>query len=410
MHLIKKHINILLPLLIISAISRRFIPELRFLYYLTPVLLVLFIVVGYDKIFQKKRHKTLTIMLLAFGLWAMITALWSDHPLYSLGRAGYFVLLVFGSVSAITFWSNTKEFKNNPFSFLLFANIFLIVVSLLSLFFDWPEDAWTGGNKHGFMGIFQVQLSLGSAMLVTLLAPLYNLLKLKWQNVNVNIEEKKNYNFKQITINVLLLALSILVMILSHSRAALLSLFILGGMTLFILFNNKQKLYFVGFLILIPLIITSNSFLKTNIEKYLLKGSEHITANRDILWSPTWEAAKFGGIAGIGYGISDSEIITQYQITDHNGILRREKGSSFLALIEEVGIIGLILFLIPSVFVFKNYLLSKNKILALTINISMLVALVVHAQFESWMVGLSEFNLLIFLMFLFLTNILISKQ
>jgi len=81
------------------------------------------------------------------------------------------------------------------------------------------------------------------------------------------------------------------------------------------------------------IIITSNTYLKTKIEEYIIKDSGHILANREILRGPSWGAAKAGGITGVGYGQSDSNILTHYQIIDSNGILRIEKGSSFLVLV-----------------------------------------------------------------------------
>lgn len=404
MHLIKKNINILLPLLVISAISRKFVPEFQFLYYLTPVLLILFFAAGYDKIFENKAQKTLTIMLLAFGFWAMVTAIWSDYPQYSLGRAGYFVLLVLGSACGIALWTETKEFKKNPFGFLLPANIFILVLNIISLIIEWPKDAWTGGNQHGFMGVFNVQLAFGRAMLVVFPAPFYEIVKSFLQKKNKDIP-KPHKRLNYVVLFSLILVLDILFMLLSYSRAALLALAILILLSLTVLLTLKQKLYLYGSIIIITFLAFNIGFIAEKLEKFALKGTGHITANREILWGPSVEAIKVGGLSGIGYGTSVKGIETQYKIVDSDGILRREKGNSFMALVEEVGVIGLLLFILPLFYVFRNIFTSGiSKNVALVLNGSLLIGLVLHAQFEDWMVGVSGFSILIFLMFLFLAN------
>ena len=405
MQLVKTHINILLPLTIIFAMGMRLMPELTFFYYPTPILLGLFILAGYKKILENKPLKILTIMLILFGAWAMITALWSDHPLFSLLRGGYFLLLALGAACGITLWSDTKAFRENPFGFLLPANLLILGTSLISLIFDWPADAWTGGNEHGFMGIFGLQLSLGMALLTTFLAPFYLFLK--------SIESIKTKSKKEIThllFYILILVSNILILLLSHSRAALLSLAVGIFLSFFFFFNIRQKIYFAGGIVLIVVIIFTVPSLSTKFEKYTLKGTGHTTANRDILWGPSYEAAKIGGLFGIGYGTSTTEIETQFQIVDDAGRLRREKGNGILALIEEVGLIGLILFFAPIIYAFIMFFKKwQSKSLVLIVNCSLLIALILHSQFEAWFVGVGGFSLLIFLTIISLNPFIMSS-
>ncbi len=68
------------------------------------------------------------------------------------------------------------------------------------------------------------------------------------------------------------------------------------------------------------------------------------------MWEPSYKAAQEGGLVGLGYGISHPEIRSG-EYSDHfeNGRLIREKGNSSLALIEEAGLIGLVLFILPMI-------------------------------------------------------------
>ena len=253
MQLVKDHINILLPLTVVSAICR-VIPGMGFLYYLTPILLVMFIVAGYDKIFQNKSLKFFLKLLIAFGFWAMITALWSEYPLVSLSRGAYFLLIAVGGTLGATLWRDTKAFKKNPFGFLLPANILIVVSNLISLIIGFPEESWTGGNGMGFMGFFAHQNTLGMALLFTFPAPFYLLLckmnKLELCHPDEDRDLKSNLslrakrgNLKRTTFifYIFLLLSNVSLLLLSYSRASLLALAVGITLTFFLSFNKKTK-------------------------------------------------------------------------------------------------------------------------------------------------------------------------
>lgn len=77
------------------------------------------------------------------------------------------------------------------------------------------------------------------------------------------------------------------------------------------------------------------------------------------MWEPSYKAALNGGLTGLGYGISDPDILLPGTGSHYDGERYvREKGNSVLALIEEVGFTGLILFLLPLMYVLKK---TKEK-------------------------------------------------
>jgi len=140
---------------------------------------------------------------------------------------------------------------------------------------------------------------------------------------------------------------------------------------------------------------------------------------------PSYKAALEGGLFGLGYGISHPEIRAG-EYSDHfeKGRLIREKGNSSLALIEEAGVVGLILFILPIIYMLiklldTRYQIPDDKYLSgirnlpagskgqasgiqysvSSILIVALAALLLHAQFEAWWVGVGSVQLPLFFIY-----------
>ncbi|MCZ7612765.1 MAG: hypothetical protein M5T52_04270 [Ignavibacteriaceae bacterium] len=73
------------------------------------------------------------------------------------------------------------------------------------------------------------------------------------------------------------------------------------------------------------------------------------------MWEPSYRAAQNGGLTGLGYGMSDPNI-KPGSLGDHYEGERfvREKGNSVLALVEETGVVGLVLFLLPIIYLLRK--------------------------------------------------------
>ncbi|MBK7107130.1 MAG: O-antigen ligase family protein [Ignavibacteriae bacterium] len=259
--------------------------------------------------------------------------------------------------------------------------------------------------------------------------------------------------FKRESIVYFIIILSNLYLIyLSYSRAVMLALFIGGLAFIYLLGTIKFNVIFTIALLLVG---TSIFFLfNENITKYLKKSGPDYFARRNILWEPSYQAALNGGIFGLGYGVTDPTIKSNYKKENKFGELKREKGNSIFALIEEVGIIGLVLFILPlgkaiasSIISFKKSVISlhsavsnkssvKNNPSLIThhsslenqvsdsrisnlpnfissqrfyvytsqlLILSFVLAFLIHSQFEGWWTGISGLPLLLFLIF---TNLL----
>ncbi|MDO8549600.1 MAG: hypothetical protein Q7S39_05545, partial [Ignavibacteria bacterium] len=156
--------NIIIPLSAAAIISRAF-PTFSYFYYLLPLLFLLILFSGYEFVLKDKALRNILILLFLFGLWSAATALWSDYPLVSISRSGYFIFISLGAILGGYLW---QQIDSCSLSFLLPANLIIVSLSLFSLITNIPADSWSGGNGKGFMGFAGHQNTLASAILFTL--------------------------------------------------------------------------------------------------------------------------------------------------------------------------------------------------------------------------------------------------
>jgi O-antigen ligase len=81
-------------------------------------------------------------------------------------------------------------------------------------------------------------------------------------------------------------------------------------------------------------------------EVYVRKGSAYALQSREEALRATWDAAKESPVIGVGFGAAKG-YSEDWQFGFETADAGREKGSSYLALIEEVGLIGLALLVAP---------------------------------------------------------------
>lgn len=426
-----KFINLLFqylaPLLIIAIVSKAF-PVFQYLSYLIFPILILFISLAlFNNLIKKIKIKQL-IIIFGFPAYCLITSFWSLYPMISIQRSIYALFIYTGVLSFVLLY---KKFnKDISLRFFLPANILIIIQAIFSLITKIPSDSWTGGNGLGFMGFAGHQNTLAAAIIFTL--PGVIALRIDSYTRGKTFEVKtistkkvlKNFTSHcfQLLSFIFLIVTNLLLLILTYSRAAWLALVL--GITLYIILSKKIKLIISFFALIFISIITVISVpeVYVSIESVVQKGDSHLLSRRTILWQPSIKAANEGGLLGLGYGVSAPYIKTPPLTGSYyvNGRYVREKGNSFLALLEETGIFGLILFLLPLLYLvsrktnairfytsldkdlhsqdFKLKLNNENIKLLL----SVLAALFIHAQFEAWWVGIGSVQFPLFLIYLFL--------
>lgn len=414
------------------------------------------------KAFWDLKFKKVLLLFLPFGIWAVMTSIWSLEPMISFTRGLFYVFIASTTVLIGYIY---KEKLKALFLIVAYLNGIFIILSFLSLISGIPSDSWTANHGMGFTSIFTHQNTLAAVLMFTLIGPTFYLLR-------TVIPERFNREssghaipaclkpesksrlvipecFNRESLLLLLLILSNLFFIyLSYSRAVMLALFIGTLFFIFIGTRIKTKLIFTSLITILTLILylfPGNWFMN-----YLNKGAPDLLARRMILWEPSYNAALNGGIFGLGYGVSDPTVESNYKKENKFGELKREKGNSILALIEETGIIGLSLFFIPIVFAIKALLsvFSKFRILKLALSeaevsefrerglntgsiqlpnfqasnlpisssprlvnfqssqlpnfllFSFILAFIFHAQFEGWLTGVTYSFFIVFLVFL----------
>jgi len=427
---LEKLVKYSLPVFVIAIISRA-IEEISFFYYVVPVMCVVYIAYSlWDVKSQRlkvkgqnnsnldlpsslfhpsslmlRRTGLLSLLFLLPGIWFLLTSLWSSYPIISAERALYFILLSGGCLAAGNLWFRYST--KGILDFLLPANIIVVFICLISLFTNIPSDSWVGGNGKGFMGVFGHQNLLASIILLTIPAVF---------SVNIKDQSKKLKVFfvplsARLASGGILLSLNLLLLALTYSRASILSL--LFGVIIYLVLNKKWKIIFYTFSVsaLLAVVIYITPSLNNFTENIINKEYPELYSSRMWMWEPSYRAAMDGGLFGLGYGISDP-----YEKVggagDHFEGERfvREKGNSTLALIEETGFIGLLLFLIPIALLLKHGCMyarvhDKNSHAGMQtckplILLASLAAFLLHAQFEAWWVGVGSVQLPFFFIYI----------
>lgn len=116
-----------------------------------------------------------------------------------------------------------------------------------------------------------------------------------------------------------------------------------------------------------------------------------LLSSREDAFADSLEGAQAGGLFGLGFGVSYG--FNDYEFGQGSALYGREKGNVSLAIIEETGIVGLFLFvgmitsILASMFASIRLATSKEDRLLLFILTGILIALVIHAQFEAWLLS-----------------------
>jgi O-antigen ligase len=165
----------------------------------------------------------------------------------------------------------------------------------------------------------------------------------------------------------------------------------------------------VGRVVIVPVVIAviagivsamapyfSDQFVARNIYKDPESGDIFYT--REEPWEQSYEAAVEGGLLGLGYGVTYNDYEFEASATAVN--YGREKGNTQLAVVEETGIVGLVLYctVIGTLFwemLLAFWVLEDREIRTLLgIVIGTLFGLTMHSLFEAWWVapGAVEFG------------------
>ena len=133
----------------------------------------------------------------------------------------------------------------------------------------------------------------------------------------------------------------------SRSRGGIIATFVACAWWLY--FSSRRV--FQGFVVaslLIGIILVAYlpRYVASLNEVYVQKGSSYILQSRAKLLAASWEAAKENPLFGVGFGVSRG-FSEDWQFGFETAGATREKMNSFLAAVEEVGIVGCALLAFP---------------------------------------------------------------
>jgi len=206
--------------------------------------------------------------------------------------------------------------------------------------------------------------------------------------------------------NVVLTIAYFSLLFMSRSRAGLVATFLACGWWLYFAHRRAFGL-FLGGALLSALIM--GLYFPENVQNlnrvYVLKGSAYVLKSRGELLSASWEAAKESPLIGVGFGVSKG-YSEDWQFAFESGAAGREKANSFLALVEEVGLVGAGFLLLPLAWVLaaavqrlmlfrRRHQMGGEFWVTLTLS-ACLVGGLGNAFFEAWLTSVGFFSTVLF--------------
>lgn len=314
---------------------------------------------------------------LLFALWIGATVMWSEVPLLSGIKASTFVVIAFSCMAAGQAWVR-QHAPQAAVNYLLPLTLAALLAGVLGRF---SEDSVIYGATTMTQGLVG-----GSNMFGSLLAMCFPLLL--WQTYS-HWKKRKERAFW-----LLLASTDIYYLFASGSRAAILVvLCTLLGFFLSLGGKRKAQLSLMAVGLLFTIFIISPSQFRQFEEVYVYKGSKDdgLFSTRDAVWEETQIGAEEGGLFGLGYGVSYGDKDFDFDITSVG--YGREKGNSQLAIVEETGWVGLLIYM-ASLLALAGRLgttLSRwprgpEKVM-LSMVAGTLVGMLVQSVFEAWWVA-----------------------
>lgn len=345
--------------------------------FLTDNRWIFLLLLSIQQIFSKQRQHTprfFMICLFLYALWCIITVSWSENNELSFMKSSMFFILTFTMIRAGQFWMARSTLRKS-FDYLIPLAIVAYATGILGYFF----------SPNAFDGILFQGYVYGANMFGALMAMTIPLIL--WR-CYLNLSRP---HIRNIWIGLLLLAMLFIFM--SMSRAALLmALLSLAGGLVF-LAANKQLLF--GYLIIAVAILVysfSPIFGSQVVQRVVYKHGDTVLYTRVQVWDESYEKATLGGWFGAGYGVSiGAPAIERERLTSVG--YGREKGNSQLAIIEETGIVGFLLYILMLASLFRILLRKYKKTksrdikVALGLYIGALAGMIVQSGFEAWWVA-----------------------
>jgi len=307
-----------------------------------------------------KREKFLTIFL----LWSLITIIWSNYSLVSFKRYIQYLTTVTISLSVLLHVKDTKQIIN-VFKIIIGGYLLISLLSILTI--PGAHDRfgiWRGVASHkNTLG----QISLISVIFFT---AIFN----------------KEQSLKSKTIVAALIIMAIVLLFGSQSSTSIFTFLILFVLTLILLIDKvfepiriRKTVSLLALFVFMIMFISIMLIVPEIIEDAVGSTGKDLTfTGRVDLWADIWEEAKNHLVIGTGFQgywvVTSTKVELLFEIYSW---LPTQAHNGYLDIINEVGIIGIILFSFILINYFVNLTRTKQKqiwkwfvIAALIINIT----------------------------------------
>jgi O-antigen ligase len=313
--------------------------------------------------------------LAVYLLWCLATGFWSQVPTLSLLKVAALAVSVMAFIGGGRAWVRRMQ-PEHPINYLLpvlGAALFAVVFSR-----GHPEHLKNGVVLY--RGLTGNPNYLGILAAASLPVPLYESY-LAWRS---------NDRRRQI-IWTGVAALIMAALWWSASRASILcALFIVAA---FIVVVTPGRRSMAALLVLVGAVsiwIAAPEVEQGVYERVVVKSSAHGDAffSRRMTWERTYDAAKQGGVLGLGYGVSAG--FNDFSVGLTANRYGREKGNAQLGVWEETGLIGLALYglllLAMSLELGTAYkhITNQDQRVEYVLLLGLLVGLIAQSVFEAW--------------------------
>lgn len=360
-----------------------------------------FLMIGMLWILSRNRlwlifHSRIALATGGLLLWPLVTLLWSLDPGLSLIKVGIFTVVVCTMFALGATWA-FRSGKRSMDVFLPFAGIFVLLIFSSGL----PTGVATGyGSLYEGAGNPNLTGFVAAACLPLVLVRLFTrgrTRRLLWW---------------------LALAFIGYIFLATLSRSSILVAGITALGALIGMGTKRRMLLTAGIPILAVVVMIALPNTVTSAANYIyssviMKGAldrpeldDSFLASRDIPFQEQLRAAKAGGIFGGGYGaqieVGHFMLINDQAIYFEPGTYKREKANSALAIVEEQGVIGLVVTLLwwgaffhMAVRLYRRIPPGDERLQMATL-IAFLIGMIFNSMFEAWWVSPGSLESLIF--------------
>jgi len=319
----------------------------------------------------------LIIPVFPYLSWCFATVIWSEVPLLSFEKSFAVVFTAVTFIGGGMAWSRAVRSEHRL--------LYLLPVALLALLAGTGQTANSLNASSGDLVIYQGLTGNPNflSVLATMMLPL---------GLYYGLETNRNRANYWIPIAGLIgIVASLVLLWITASRASMLCALAIGAAYAMSISAGRALIILtIAITITVGAGIAVPAAEEGVYERFVVKGEtgDDIFASRRTNWAETYDAAVKGGAFGLGYGVSagEKEFTVGLEAINYG----REKGNSQLAIWEETGQIGLmlysliifqILFLLPGRI---STLHSRNDRIQATLVMGVTVGLIFQSIFEAW--------------------------